>query len=362
MEYPIEIHLTKHSRRNEVDLEKVAFGQAFSDHMFIAEYSDGKWHNCRIEPYGQIPMSPALMAIHYGQAIFEGMKANKHAETGEPLLFRLDLHLDRINKSAERMAMPTLPKELFNAALEKLMAVDHQWIPDFPGSALYIRPVMFAADEFLGVRASNTYKFVIMTCPVGPYYPKPIRVKMAQDYVRAFPGGVGFAKAAGNYGAVLKPTNMAKAEGFDQIVWLDGKEFKYLQECGTMNIFVVIGDTVLTPPTTDTILAGITRDSLIHLMQNSGIKVEERPITVDELVAAQANGTLREMFGTGTAAVLSQVAEWSYKDQVYTLPSVTEAKIAPAIKKQFEDYKKGIGGDPFGWLTPVAINELVAAK
>lgn len=354
-EYPIDVRLTQHSRRGEVDLTKLAFGQVFSDHMFIADYADGAWRDARIVPYGPIPMSPSLMALHYGQAIFEGMKANKHVKTGEPLLFRPEVHLDRFNKSAERMAMPTLPADLFIGALERLVAIDRQWIPEHEGSALYLRPVLFASDEFLGVRASNQYKFVVMTCPVGPYYPKPIRVRMAHTHVRAFPGGVGFAKAAGNYGAALYPTNRAKEEGFDQILWLDGKEFKYLQECGTMNIMVVIDDTVVTPPTTDTILAGITRDSLLTLMRHKGIRVEERPVTVDELIDAHRAGRLREMFGTGTAAVVSQVAEWSHKGILYPMPPTDEAKIAPAMKKLLEDYKHGAVEDLFGWLHPIAV-------
>lgn len=361
MEYPISVHLTNNSRREGINLETLGFGQVFSDHMFVADYVDGHWTNCQIMPYGPLPMTPALMALHYGQAIFEGMKANKSVKTGKPLLFRPEEHLNRINISAERMAMPTLPEELFMSAIEQLVAVDSQWIPTHEGSALYLRPVMFASDEFLGVRASNTYKFVVLTCPVGPYYAKPIRIRMAHTHMRACPGGVGFAKAAGNYGASLYPTNKAKSEGFDQILWLDST-FTYLQECGTMNIFVVIGDTVLTPPTTDTILSGITRSSLIRLMQDRGMKVEERPITVDELIEASKNGTLREMFGTGTAAVVSPVIEWSHKGILYQMPAITENSIGATMKKALESYKHGAVEDKFGWLHELEIPELVASK
>ncbi len=353
MKYPISVELTQKSSIGEVDFNNLVFGRNISDHMFVADFTDGEWTDCRIVPYGPMPMSPAIMALHYGQAIFEGMKANKHHETGEPLLFRPEMHLDRINRSALRMAMQPIPAEIFMNALLSLLDIDRDWIPQSEGSALYLRPHMFAFDSTLGVKSSDTYRFVIMTSPVGPYYPKPIRLLVADKYVRAFPGGVGFAKAAGNYGATLAPAQQAKNKGFDQILWLDGLEFKYLQECGTMNIMCVIGDTVVTPNLTDTILAGITRDSLIHLLRDQGIKVEERPISIQEVIEANKSGELKEMFGSGTAAVLSNVSEISYKDEIYTLPPVEGRKIGPFIKKVLEDYKKSLQPDKFNWLVPV---------
>ena len=258
--------------------------------------------------------------------------------------------------------MPTIPEEIYINALKQLLDIDRGWIPQGEGSALYIRPHMFATDAFLGVRPSDTYRFVIMTAPVGPYYPKPIRLLVADHYVRAMPGGVGFAKAAGNYGAALYPTQLAKADGFDQVLWLDGQEFKYLQECGTMNIMCVIGDTIVTPPTTETILAGITRNSLLQMLKAKGFKVEERPISITELCDAHASGELKEMFGAGTAAVLSHVAEFSYKDKVYTLPATETRTVAPMIKKYFEDYKKGAVEDIFNWLEPVGKHSLSTVK
>lgn len=362
MKYPISVQLTEKSRLPEVDFDNLVFGRTISDHMFVADYIDGQWKDCRIVPYGPMSMSPATMALHYGQAIFEGMKANTHVETGEPQLFRPEMHVARLNRSAERMAMPHISGEIFINALHQLLDIESAWIPQSEGSALYIRPHMFATDAFLGVRPSDTYRFVILTAPVGPYYPKPIRLLVAQHYVRAMPGGVGFAKAAGNYGAALYPTTIAKEKGFDQILWLDGLEFKYLQECGTMNIICVIGDTVVTPPTTDTILAGITRNSLLHMLRDLGYKVEERPISIDELCDAQRSGQLKEMFGAGTAAVVSHVSEFSYKDEIFTLPALETRTIGPMIKKHLESYKKGIIEDRFNWLVPVRKSSLSAVK
>jgi branched-chain amino acid aminotransferase len=357
MKYPFSVELIQKSRLPEVDFNNLVFGRSISDHMFVADYNGSDWTDCRIVPFGQMMMSPSIMALHYGQAIFEGMKANKNVNNGEPMLFRPEMHLDRINRSAIRMAMQPIPEEIFMNALHSLLDLDREWIPQSEGSALYLRPHMFATDVTLGVKASDTYRFVIMTSPVGPYYPKPIRLLVADRYVRAFPGGVGYVKAAGNYGATLAPAAQAKNEGFDQILWLDGLEFKYLQECGTMNIMCVIGDTVVTPNLTDTILAGITRDSLLHLMRDAGVKVEERPVTIHEVIEAHKSGELKEMFGTGTAAVVSIVSEFSYKGEIYGI-NQENSIIAPRFKKLLEEYKKAMHNDKFNWLKPVKKTEL----
>ena len=353
MTYPIHIQKTSHSRLAETNFNDLPFGKIFSDHMFVADYDGEKWTNARIEPYGPMAISPANMTLHYGQGVFEGMKANKHKDTGEPLLFRPDMHLQRLNASTDRLGMPEIPEDLFMSGLQQLVALDKDWIPQAEGAALYIRPVVFATDEFLGVRPSDTYKFVIVTGPTGAYYPKPVRLLVAQKYVRAFPGGVGFAKAAGNYAATIKPAKMAREKGFDQMLWLDGIEFKYLQECGTMNIFVVINDTIITPPATDTILAGITRDTVLHLLRHRGYKVEERPITIDELVEAYDAGTLQEVFGTGTAAVVSNAIEIGYRERVLTLPPVEGRVYGPMVKKWIEEIKTAAVPDEFGWLVPI---------
>ncbi|WP_052593476.1 branched-chain amino acid aminotransferase [Aureispira sp. CCB-QB1] len=352
MKYPVKVQLVEKSRREGLDIENLPFGKTFSDHMFVADYIDGEWQNCQLVPYGDISFAPSMMALHYGQSVFEGMKANISTQTGEPVLFRAKKHAQRFNKSSERLRMPAVPEELFLEAVNSLTVIDKNWIPQSAGSALYIRPFIFASDESLGVRASTNYKFIVFTGPVGPYYPKPVRILVAQKYVRAFPGGVGFAKAAGNYAATLKPAEIAKEEGFDQILWLDGLEFKYLQECGTMNIFAVIGDTVLTPPTTDSILDGVTRDSIITLLKEMGIKVEVRPISIDELIEAHKTGELKEMFGSGTAAVVSHVADISYQDVVYDLPAIEDRKIGPMIKEKLTDIKENTVEENHDWVTP----------
>jgi branched-chain amino acid aminotransferase len=353
MQYPISITPTAHSKLSETDFNNIPFGKTFSDHMFIADYKDGEWQNAHIQPYGPLPISPSNMALHYGQAVFEGMKANIHSQTGEAILFRPDMHLDRINRSLDRMGMPLLPENLFYPAINALVELDKNWIPTSEGSALYIRPVVFATDEFLGVRASETYKFVVLTGPAGPYYAKPVRLLVADKYVRAFTGGTGFAKCAGNYAATIKPAREAREKGFDQILWVDGIEFKYLQECGTMNIFVVIGDRLITPPTRETILAGITRDSLMAIAQDKGLTVEEYRLTIDEVIAAHQDGSLKEMFGSGTAAVVSHVSEFSYQDQVYTLPSIENRPIGTSLKATLEGIKHGSIADKFNWVVPV---------
>ncbi|BDS10632.1 branched-chain amino acid aminotransferase [Aureispira anguillae] len=352
MKYPVKVQLAEKSRREGLDIDNLPFGKTFSDHMFVADYKDGAWQNCQLIPYGDISFAPSMMALHYGQSVFEGMKANISTQTGEPVLFRAKKHAQRFNRSSERLRMPAVPEELFLEAVNSLTLIDKEWIPKTAGSALYIRPFIFASDESLGVRASTSYKFIVFTGPVGPYYPKPVRILVAQKYVRAFPGGMGFAKAAGNYAATLKPAEIAKEEGFDQILWLDGLEFKYLQECGTMNIFAVIGDTVLTPPTTDSILDGVTRDSIIHLLKEKGINIEVRPIEIQELIDAHKAGELKEMFGSGTAAVVSHVADISYQNVVYSLPAIEDRKIGPMIKKALTDIKENTVEETNGWVTP----------
>lgn len=353
MQYPITIVPTTHSRYEQTDFNNIPFGKVFADHMFIADYRKGAWQAGSIEAYGPIMLAPSNMGLHYGQSVFEGMKANIDVKTGLPVLFRPDMHLDRINRSLDRMGMPQLSKDLFYEALETLIDIDKQWIPTQPGSALYIRPVVFASDEFLGVRASDDYKFIIMSGPTGPYYAKPVRLLVADKYVRAFKGGTGSAKCAGNYAATIKPALEARAEGFDQILWVDGVDYQYLQECGTMNIFAVIGDRLVTPPTGDTILAGITRDSLITIAKDMGLKVEIYPVTINEIIEAHQSGELKEMFGSGTAAVISNVAEFSYRDKVYTLPSSENRPIATTLKATLEGIKDGSIADKFGWLHPI---------
>ncbi len=358
----ISIHPVKESRAKDLDFDAIPFGEVFSDHMFVADYRDGKWQDARIVPFAPITMSPANLTLHYGQAIFEGMKAFK-TEGGRPVLFRPERHASRLNESAHRMCMPDVPEQLFVDAVNKLVGVDHNWIPPKKGSALYIRPFMFATDEMIGVRASHTYKFMIFTGPVGPYYSKPLKLVTADKYVRAVPGGVGEAKAAGNYAASIYPTELAHKEGFDQILWTDNIEYKYIQECGTMNVFFVIGDTVVTPATNGAILKGITRDSLLTLLRAKGVKVEEREVSIDELIEAHKAGELKDAFGAGTAAVISQISRISHKinGEYYhmELPPVDQREHSISLKEEINNIRAGILADEHSWMHEVKVLDTV---
>jgi branched-chain amino acid aminotransferase len=330
----------------------VQFGKVFADHMFVAEYTDGKWQNLSIQPYGDISLSPALSALHYGQSIFEGMKAYKNLD-GEALLFRPLDNIKRLNFSAARMCMPEIPENIFMEGLKKLVDIDRDWIPTKDGSSLYIRPFMFATDDFVGVRPSNNFLFIIFSCPVNAYYTQPLKVIAEDRYVRAVKGGVGETKCAGNYGLSMLPTREAQEKGYHQIIWLDGIERKYVEETGTTNVFFVIGDKLITPALNGSILAGVTRDSIIQLAKSWGKTVEERPISIDEVIEAQKKGQLLEAFGSGTAATIAQVVTINYKGVDYNLPPVEERKVAPALLKQLEEIRTGKVPDTFGWMHKV---------
>jgi branched-chain amino acid aminotransferase len=352
MAISIKITKTTHSRINTCDFNNIQFGTVFSDHMFVVDYEDGNWINPEILPFGPLSLSPSTFALHYGQAIFEGMKAYKNT-TGEAQLFRPKDNIKRLNQSAKRMAMAELPEEIFMEGLKQLIAIDSNWIPTKSGSSLYIRPYMFATDEFVGVRPAKHFKFVIFTCPVNAYYPKPIRVVVEEKYVRAFDGGVGATKAAGNYGISMLPTYEANQKGFDQIIWTDGREHKYIEESGTMNVFFVIGDKVITPLLDGTILEGVTRNSCIKLLQNNGYTVEERKISVDEIVDASNKGTLKDAFGTGTAAIVAKIAAINYKGVDYTLPNPEEREVSNYLYKTLGEIQTGLIPDSFNWIERV---------
>jgi len=327
--------------------------------MFVTEYVNGEWINPRIEPFAPFLINPASMGLHYGQNIFEGMKASL-SHDGEPLLFRPEMHAKRLNRSAARMCMPALPEELFLEALNLLVGMDKNWIPPQEGSALYIRPFMFGNDEFIGVKTAKTYKFIIITGPVGPYYPRPVSLLAQTEYIRAAIGGPGGAKAAGNYGGAMLPSQMALDKGYDQVLWLDAHEFKYTQECGTMNVFFVIDGKVITPPTDDgTILKGITRDSILQLLPTLGYVVEERPLSIDEIIDAYKRGTLQECFGAGTAAVVVHVDKIAYKDLVMELPPMDTRKVGEAAKNYINELRAGKIEDKWGWIVPVKVPSLV---
>lgn len=352
MAISIKITKTTHSRINTCDFNNIQFGTVFSDHMFVVDYEDGNWINPEIIPFGPLSLSPSTFALHYGQAIFEGMKAYKNTN-GEAQLFRPKDNIKRLNQSAKRMAMAELPEEIFMEGLKQLIAIDSNWIPTKSGSSLYIRPYMFATDEFVGVRPAKHFKFVIFTCPVNAYYPKPIRVVVEEKYVRAFDGGVGATKAAGNYGISMLPTYEANQKGFDQIIWTDGREHKYIEESGTMNVFFVIGDKVITPLLDGTILEGVTRNSCIKLLQNKGYTVEERKISVDEIVDASNKGTLKDAFGTGTAAIVAKIAAINYKGVDYTLPNPEEREVSNYLYKTLGEIQTGLIPDSFNWIERV---------
>ena len=344
----ITVQRTHESGLADIDFDQLAFGRVFSDHMYEVDYVDGKWGEPVIRPYEPIAIHPSMSAIHYGQSIFEGMKATLHRD-GRAMLWRPEEHAHRLNHSAERMAMPTLPVEMFLDAVHTLVDLDKGWIPPAEGSALYIRPFMFATDNFIGVRPSASYKFMIISSPVGPYYNKPVRLLAQTDYIRAAMGGTGEAKAAGNYAAAMLPSMLAQRAGYDQILWLDAKERKYIQEVGTMNIFFVIDGQVVTPNTPGTILRGITRKTAMQFLRDKGYDVIERPISIDELVEASRAGTLTEAFGTGTAAVVSPVAEITYDDVAIVLPQ-TDSAVSAWVKDQVNGIRSGRLEDRHGWL------------
>ena len=355
MGYKISVEKTKASGLEQIDFTNLPFGKHFSDHMFIADFYEGDWHDCRIVPFANFSMHPALSSLHYGQAIFEGIKAEKDQE-GNPIIFRPDQNIARFNASANRMAMPEVPYEVFINALDKLISLDKSWIPDAPNSSLYIRPYMFATEEFVGIKPAEKFRFAIFTSPVGAYYSKPVKVFIHDKYVRAFPGGTGFAKCAGNYGAVMMPVREVQKLGYDQILWLDGIHHRYLQEIGTMNIFVVIDGVLITPALDQgTILHGITRDSILKLANNEGYVVQERDISIEEVIHAYHDGKLEDMFGTGTAAVVSHIGEFHYKGENYELPAVESRDISNKLKSRLIALKSGKSEDIFDWLHTVSV-------
>ena len=344
----IKVSKASTSKLPSIDVENLPFGKTFSDHMLTADYADGEWKNFEILPYGDISLSPAISALHYGQSFFEGLKAYRH-EDGKISVFRPDQNAARFNKSAERMCMPTMPEELFIEGILALVKVDKDWVPSKENYTLYIRPFMFATDPYLGVAPSTTYKFMVLLGPTGPYFSKNLRVKIETEYTRAAEGGFGYAKAAGNYGGSLLPAKKAAQQGFDQLIWTDAKSHEYIEEMGAANVMFVIGDKLVTPSTRDTILDGITRKSIIELAKDFGMEVEERRVSVKELLEAIDNGTCTDAFGAGTAATIAQVAEITLDDKTYTLPNPAESVFANKMRKALDDIKFGRVEDVKGW-------------
>ena len=347
----VEINVTKVKRSKLKDLNfgNLPFGKYFTDHMLEAEYADGEWKNVEIKPYQPFLIEPSMSSLHYGQAIFEGIKAYKDKE-GTPYIFRPESNFKRFNISAERMCMPTVPEEIFMEGMRLLVALESDWIPSKKDHSLYIRPVMFSTDNVLGVRPAETFKFFIILSPTGPYHSEPMKIFVEEKYTRAAPGGVGFAKNAGNYGGSLIAAKEAMELGYDQVLWTDPFEHKWLQEVGMMNVFFIINNVAVTPSLDEgTILNGVTRDSVIVLLKDMGIKVEERRINIDEVIAAYKIGILQEVFGTGTAATISPIKALRYREVVMDF-DLSKLKIAPAIKKDLDDIKSGVVEDKYGWM------------
>jgi len=344
----IKVRKVEKSRIQELDLNNIQFGKLYADHMLVAHYENGQWNQPEIVPFDNLSLSPATTFMHYGQAIFEGVKAYKNQE-GEPVIFRPYDNWKRMNRSAERMGMPAVPEEIFVDGMRALVNLDKDWIPTEEGTSLYLRPFMIATDEFIGVKPAEKFTFLIITSPAGPYYAKPVSIYVQDEYVRAFPGGIGFTKAAGNYGASMYPTAQIRKMGYDQILWTDGFEHKYVQEIGTMNVFFVIGDKVITPELSETILAGVTRDSVITLLREKGVTVEERPLSIDEIAEAYKNHQLKEAFGTGTAASISHIAELTYHDMHMVLPQ-EDWGISEWVKQEMNNIRYGKVTDTHDWI------------
>lgn len=348
----ILVRKVERSKLQELSLDNLPFGKYFTDHMLEADYENGEWKNIEIKPYQPLLLSPSLAALHYGQAIFEGIKAYRDSN-GNAFIFRPQDNYKRFNVSAERMQMPAVPEELFMEGMRQLVELDKNWIPSRPDHSLYIRPFMFSSDELIGVRPSDSYKFMIILSPTGPYYSAPMRIYVEEKYVRAVPGGVGYAKAAGNYGAAMFATAEAKKKGYDQVLWMDAYEHKYVQEIGTMNVFFIIGNTAITPDLDQgTILDGVTRQSAIALLKEMGFTVEERPLSIDDIIEAYNAGILYEVFGTGTAATISLIKELRYKDFVMQF-DVDKWKTAPTVKKWLTDIREGRREDKYSWMWKV---------
>jgi branched-chain amino acid aminotransferase len=345
----IEIEKIEKSKLDQVDWENLPFGKVFSDHMVEMDYADGKWSQPKITPYRNLELSPATSILQYGQTFFEGLKATKN-EKGEIVLFRPTENAKRFNISADRMCMPEVPEEIFMAALQALLETDSGWIPSKAGYSLYIRPFMIAMDPYVGIRPSETYKFMIFTCPVGAYYSEPVPVKIETKYSRAVSGGTGYAKAGGNYAGSLYPAKLGQEQGYRQLIWTDAKEHKYIEEAGTMNVMFQIGDTIITPKSSDTILAGITRRSVVDIAKDWGYKVEERQVTVAEVIEAIKNNTLIEAFGAGTAATIAQINLIHFEGVDYKLSDPDTREFSNKVLNYLNDYKAGKVEDKFNWL------------
>jgi branched-chain amino acid aminotransferase len=343
----MEIEKVGQSKLDGLNLTNLDFGTLFTDHMVISDFKDGKWSSHSIKPYAPFTLEPSASVFHYGQALFEGMKAYK-GKDGRAYLFRPTENIKRFNRSCERMCIPQIDEEAFLESLTELISLEKAWIPTDEGSSLYIRPYVFATEAAIKANPAKEYRFVIICSPVSAYFSSAIAVKIEERFSRAAPGGFGYAKAGGNYAGQFYPTELAKAEGYQQVVWTDANTHSYIEEAGTMNIFVRLGDQLYTSPTSDTILDGITRKSMLTLCKDLDIKVEERPVSVAELINGFETGELKELFGVGTAAVVSEINSFGYQGIQYSIDDV-ENPYGPKLKKALTDIQLGRAEDPHGW-------------
>lgn len=349
---PFVVHPAASTRIAEVDFDNLIFGHSFADHMMVVDYVNGHWQTPVVMPYGPLELMPAMHSLHYGQLIFEGLKAYRQ-EDGSIAIFRPFANWARFNQSAERLCMPHVSEELFVQGIFELLKLDQEWVPNKPGSALYIRPFMMGTDGFIGIRPSATYKFIIFTCPVGAYYNEPIKLKLEKHYSRAAQGGTGSAKCAGNYAGALLPTKNAQAEGYNQLLWLDAAEHEYLEESGTMNVMLVKEGKVVTPKLTDSLLPGVTRDSVLTIARTLGYEVEERRIAAAEVTEGIESGAITEMFGVGTAATIAPIMSVGMEHKQHMLPAQTPEGFASKAKKYLDDIRYGRIADPFEWMLKV---------
>lgn len=338
------------SRIDSVDFSNLPFGKIFTDHMIVAKYSDKKWGEAELVPYGALELMPSISALHYGQTVFEGMKAF-YSKKGELTVFRPDAHIKRLNKSLARLAMPELPENLFMESLNQLIATDGEWLKR--AGTLYLRPFVFATDAYLGVKPSDEYLYMLLACPVGPYYTKPLNLKVETEYSRSAPGGVGFAKAAGNYAASMLPTKLAQEKGFDQLIWTDAATHTFIEECGTMNIACVMDGTFVTPALSETILSGITRNTALTVAQDMGMKVEEKKIKLTELLEGIEKGTVTEVFGLGTAATIIKFASITNGAKKYEIKDIGEKSFAVKLYNELDAIKRGEKKDTHSWMYTV---------
>ena len=343
----ISVRKTTHPKVNEVDFNHLEFGKYISDHMLICDYNQGEWHTPHIVPFANLSMSPSTLALHYGQTVFEGMKAFR-MQDGRVNIFRMEKHYERFVRSLDRMCMAIPPRDIFVEGLAKLVETDKAWVPELPGS-LYLRPFVYASEARFGVKVSDQYRFLIFTGPVAELYTKSIKVKVETQYVRAGRGGTGSAKCGGNYGGAFYPTQQARKEGYDQVLWTDGKENRFIEESGMMNVMFVIDNKLVTPPLSDSILDGVTRDSLLVLANELGYKTEERPISIDELEIAFRNKTITEAFGAGTAAVVAPIQTININGIDFHLPGYKPESLHNRIKHKLEGIRNGVEEDIYGW-------------